>query len=204
VYHLNGCKGLFCLHSEILALFSIYINRKQRWITEGQEMKEVDQEYIKSLLPRLQRFEYGALIRYYEKLSIAMQVEVHRVQTDILRTRSNERQPGKQAEFTFVCFLHAIDQIRRLERAADARLAVDPTNAERTSALRSARIKERKEKAAPVRKTIATKYLLLIGQLREQGLSWRQISNYIKKYHRQTYSHSYLSRVYEESIEKQK
>jgi hypothetical protein len=184
--------------SGILALFSIYINRKQQWFTGGQEMVNVDQEYIRTLLPRLQRFEYSALCRFYAKLPLLVQVDVHSTQTDIMRTRSGEKQQGKLAEFAFACFVQAIEQIRRLERAADARQAVDPVNAEKTSVMRATRIKERKEKSSPARKTIATKYLLLIGQLRKQGMSWRQISEYIKRYHRQQYSHSYLSRVYQE------
>lgn len=54
-------------------------------------------------------------------------------------------------------------------------------------------------KTSPTRQTIIKKFLLLIEQLLKQGYSWRQIASYIKCYHRQKISHSYLRSVFLES-----
>jgi hypothetical protein len=162
-------------------------------------MKEFDDLYIARLMPGLQRFEATALIRFYGKLPRGLQVEVHRVQTDIMRTRSSERIAGKQGEFAFATLLQAIAQVRRLERAADAGQVMAGKNAQRIVEIRAGRVTARKEKPAPTRQAIIKKYLQLIEQLVGQGYSWRQIADYIKRYHRQAYSHSYLRRVYLEA-----
>ena len=159
-------------------------------------MKDCDKQYITRLIPALQRFEIAALCRYYGKLPRELQVEVHRVQTDIMRTRSKERITEKHGEYAYALFLQAIAQVRSLERAADARQVLDGKNAQRTTEIRAGRVTARKEKPAPTRQTIIKKYMQLIEQLIGQGYSWRQVSRYIKQYHRQAFSHNYLRQVY--------
>jgi len=159
-------------------------------------MKQCDNQYIARLLPGLQRFEVAALCRYYGKLPRELQVEVHRLQTDIMRTRSPEREAGKQGEYAFALFLQAIAQVRSLERAGDARQVLADDNGQRIEEIRAGRVKARKEKSAPTRQVILRKYLQLIEQLLGQGYSWRQIAIYIKRYHRQCFSHNYLRQVY--------
>lgn len=159
-------------------------------------MKDCNKQYINQLIPGVQRFETAALIRYYGKLPRELQVEVHRVQTDIMRTRSKERVTEKQAEFAYALFLQAIAQVRSLERAADARQVLDGKNAQRITEIRAGQVQARKEKPAPTRQTIIKKYLQLIEQLIGQGYSWRQVSVYIKKYHQKAFSHSYLRQIY--------
>lgn len=165
-------------------------------------MKECDQQYIGKLIPKLQRFEIAALCRYYSKLPRDLQVDVHRVQTDIMRTRSQERIAEKHGEYAYATFLQAIAQVRSLERASDARQALHAHNAQRTNELRRGRVTARKEKAAPTRRAITKKYLTLINQLQEQRYSWRQISEYIKRYHHQSFSHSYLRKIWLECQDK--
>jgi len=75
-------------------------------------MNEFDNQYITRLLPGLQRFEVAALLRYYGKLPRGLQVEVHRTQTDIMRTRSQERVAEKKGEYAYALFLQAIAQGR--------------------------------------------------------------------------------------------
>ena len=165
-------------------------------VTGERNIKQCDNQYITRLMPGLKRFEVAAICRYYCKLPRDLQVEVHRLQTDIMRTRSPERETGKYGEYAFALFLQAITQIRSLERAGDARQVMADNNGRRIEEIRAGRVKARKEKPAPTRQVILKKYLQLIEQLLMQGYSWRQIALYIKRYHRQTFSHNYLRQVY--------
>jgi len=45
------------------------------------------------------------------------------------------------------------------------------------------------------------KYKYLLKQLREKGLSWREISEYLKRYHKKKYSPAYLMKFYKQTFE---
>ena len=48
------------------------------------------------------------------------------------------------------------------------------------------------------------KYKYLIKQLRDKGLSWREISEYLKRYHKKNYSPAYLMKFYKETLRNKK
>ncbi len=165
-------------------------------------MQQYDLKYIASLIPAIPRHEYGALCRYYAKLPRLMQIEAHHQHTAIMRTRSLERHDGKKPEFTYATFLQAVAQLRRLERAASNHQLLTERDASRVADIRNARIDSRKQvKGSPTKTKIEKRYLPLIQQLRSEGKSWRDIAYYLKKYHRQKLSYSYLRRVFLESLE---
>lgn len=159
-----------------------------------------DLQYVAALIPAIQSHEYGALCRYYAKLPRLAQIDAHRLHTAIMRTRSGERQEGKQAEYVYATFLQTVAQIRKTEKAADNSQLLTEREALRVAELRSARVDGRKKsKAAPAKAKIQKKYLLLIQQMRSSGKSWRDIAYYLKTYHRQRLSYSYLRRVFLDS-----
>jgi hypothetical protein len=160
---------------------------------------QFDMKYVAELLPGIHHLDYSAACRYYAHLPRQMQIEAHRQHTAVMRTRWHERRDGKQAEFIFATFVQTVAQMRRLERAPDSRNVLSDRDAQRVSDLREARIEGRKSgKSAPTRKIIEKKYMLLIDQMRTAGKSWRYISHYIAKYHRQKFSYSYLRQIYHE------
>lgn len=167
-------------------------------------MPQYDLQYVASLVPAISRHEYGAICRYYAKLPRLLQIEVHSLHTAIMRTRSNERREGKQPEYIYATFVQAVAQIRRLERTTDNSHFLIANDASRISDIRNTRIDGRKQgKGSPTRAKIEKKYIQLIRQMRADGKSWRDISFYLKAYHRQKLSYSYLRRVFIESQQQQ-
>jgi hypothetical protein len=158
---------------------------------------DFDLKYVAGLIPAIPPYDYGAICRYYAKLPRPLQIEAHRQHTAIMRTRWNERRQERQAEFTYATFLQALVQMRRQERATDARDIMSDEAAQRVSDLRDTRISGMKKgKSSPTKQLIERKYLLLIEQMRSAGKSWRDIAVYLRKYHRQRLSYTYLRRVY--------
>lgn len=185
---------------EFLQCF-LYTDKKHT-VRQRSTMPQYDIKYVASLIPAISRQDYGGVCRYYAKLPRLMQIEVHSLHTAIMRTRGHERLKDKQAEFIYATFVQAVAQLRRIERAAaNSQLLKD---ASRVAEIRAARLDGRKlGKGSPTKTKIKKRYLQLILQMREKGKSWRDISYYLKTYHRQRLSYSYLRRVFLESQQAQ-
>ena len=56
--------------------------------------------------------------------------------------------------------------------------------------------KKKKDRLAPVATTIEDQFLPLIEKLRHEGLSWREISKYIRNHHHRKFAHAYLCKIY--------
>lgn len=54
----------------------------------------------------------------------------------------------------------------------------------------------RKARQSPVAEMLEKQFLPLIHQLKHEGLSWRQIAEYIRQHHRKTIAHTYISKIY--------
>ena len=56
----------------------------------------------------------------------------------------------------------------------------------------------RKARKSPVAEMLEKQFLSLIHRLKCEGLSWRQIAEYIKRHHHKSVAHSYISKIYKE------
>lgn len=62
-------------------------------------------------------------------------------------------------------------------------------------------VKVRKPRKQQLRASLERRYLGELVRLREEeGLSWRQLSEYFRKQFRKTVSHTYLKQIYEEHV----
>lgn len=147
------------------------------------------------------------LARYYSTLSEEDRVEAHRLAGELVRA---DRGKVKLDELYFYsALMRALNQMYQDRRellsrkgtiAADQ--AADIANkrlASFVSAKKDAIGKKRRKKS----QLISIRFLSLIKKLRGEGLSWRDISDYILKYHHKKISHQYLKEVYEKNAPKE-
>lgn len=141
------------------------------------------------------------LTRYYHGLPETLRIEAHRLQTDYMRQyREACRGTVTQEEFSYAMLLIALDKMLSIEEL-DRQRNTTPEQAEKAVALRADRIMadRRKQKKSPTKERILLRYYKTMCRLREvKGMSWREISLYIKKHHHEEISHVYLKKVYEE------
>lgn len=72
---------------------------------------------------------------------------------------------------------------------------------EKIQAFRAQAVKKKRGPKPKKWTELELKYKHLIKQLRDKGLSWREISEYLKRYHKKKYSPAYLMRFYKQTFE---
>jgi type II secretory pathway component PulF len=126
--------------------------------------------------------------------------DVHKLHLDLLRLKSDGLADCKDAVLRGYAALvlalrkrkHALTQGERKEQMTEAQ----------QEQLRKMRLdavaKKRTKGEGKIRKLIRLRWYHDIENLLEEGLSWRQISDYIAKHHKRRVSHTYLKKVFEE------
>ena len=161
-------------------------------------MYEYDIGYIEQLtsFDTARRTE---LVRYYAKLPDAVRCESHRMQSDLMRQHKAKRQTGRSTEFFHAMFLLALSKMQWIENSQAVKSALPDEQSAKITRIQVARIKaEKKNKEAPTRQWITLRHED-IRQLRDEGLSWRQISDYYARFRRKRINHSYLRSCYLEN-----
>ena len=155
--------------------------------------------FIESLTGMSKRVR-NDLQNYFSRLPENVRIEVYRYQSDIAKEMREERIKGFNAEFTYSTFLLGVRRIRNLENKVAVKSGVlSQFEEERINNIRLSRIKNKnKPKPDNIRSMIENKYFVLISTLRGEGVSWRDISTYIKRYHKTTISHDYMCKIYKE------
>lgn len=126
-------------------------------------------------------------------------IEATKLQTDLIRQHriANQKQP-MSAEFAYAMLCLALVKMIWLE-TAQQRKGSNLSEAEFTKiqAIRIDRVKSKKKtKGSPKKELIRIRYFELIRKLREENLSWREISDYIATHHKTRLTHSYLRESY--------
>jgi hypothetical protein len=135
-------------------------------------------------------------------------IEAVKLQTDLIRQyRMEHRNQLMSAEFAYA--MHALALVKMVwMEAANERKGADLSDAEfaKVRAIRIDRIKSKKrKKASPKKELIRIRFFVLIKKLREEGLSWREVANYLALRHKTKLNHSYIRESFIElSAEKTK
>ncbi len=159
-------------------------------------MNSYDQNFV-SKLTRAGEEARRKLLSYYARLPEQVKMEVHRMQTELMRQNRNQSARDKQTEFVFACFVLAIRKIERLENGQTGKRELSTEDAKKITELRVERVKSnRKKKASPVKQLIEIRFYEEIKKLRGEGLSWREISTYIAKHHKRRISHAYIQQTF--------
>lgn len=156
-----------------------------------------DLDYWRLLLGDL---EPEGLLRWWASQGPGLWLEAVRLQTDLLRRARSRREipAGKQVEFTLASLFQAIWRLKNTDEQLHRKAAVDQELAQRVQEVRLASIKAKARKVRPPKKkrAIEIEYFELIYQLRQNNLSWRQIADYLWRYHRFKCQFGYIQRVW--------
>ncbi len=154
-------------------------------------------------LSGLREPERRRLAGYYSALSEQARLEAHKLSGDLAGQHRDSYDKAHRSEFYYAMQLLALQKMNWLETAQGQRQDLSPEEARQITVHRVARIKDRKQKSSPKRRLIEIRFFEEIKQLREiHKLSWREISEYVRKNHRQRFSHGYLQQVYQELSER--
>ena len=151
-----------------------------------------DENYIEVLTGLKTRTRLG-LASYYAKLNESGKIDAHRRQVEVFRVwrTQGKTERMKDGENNYAALLVALKAMQKIEKT--------PVTSNEHLEFRIARLKkDRKPKSTKMKDVIEKRYLTEITRLREEELSWRQISAYLKKYFKKEVSHTYLKKVFEE------
>lgn len=102
-------------------------------------------------------------------------------------------------EFRFAMLLTAIDKMVQTERSYHRKGSPDHQMMEKLQNLRVGRINAQKAaKPAVKARILKVRYTELIKKLRGEGLSWRKVAVFLKKFNRFKVSGYYLQKVFKE------
>jgi len=142
-----------------------------------------------------------SLSRYYAKLPEPVRIEAYKIQSDLVRQARTEKTQGREPEFFYAQFLIALHKMRSMETGARTHgkegLTVEELS--KIELIRKGRIRmEHRKKPRPTRKVVEIRFYETIEKFRAEGISWRDISKYIGRFHRCKISHSYLKECFEQ------
>jgi len=132
------------------------------------------------------------LVAWYARQPEAVRIEIHQRKIDIQRTwQNNARAAGKEREDKG----GQADYAALVAAIAEYWKSVNQAKTEKDFKRRvAASLAKKKTRLAPVAAEIE-QMLPLIERLRKEGLSWRQIVQYLKEHHKKTFSVAYLQRI---------
>lgn len=139
------------------------------------------------------------LIGYFHRAKEPVRLEIMTTQTKLMRSlRARFYDKDKQSEFAYSLLILAIEKIQEPERKLHKKSGTPLT--EQTVNLittyRVERLKLRKPRSSNVREDVERLYHVIV-RLRDEGVSWMKVSQYLKEYHSVHVSHSYCKKNYE-------
>jgi hypothetical protein len=145
-----------------------------------------------------------ALAKYYLLQPDQIRIESHKLQFDLMQQNNKKMIKGKKNEFTYAYFLTALHYMQNIETKQSRKAALTPEEVRRIEHIRKNRIKAaHRTKPSTTKTNIELEYFYLIQKLRDENLSWRDISRYIAKFHKKRISHVYLAQCFNQ-ISKEK
>jgi len=144
------------------------------------------------------------LFRWFGQQTEATRIEAFRLKDDLARQNQATYNKAHRVEYHYAMFVCALVKMIWLETAQTEKAAMTDEEAKKLTARRVARIKaQHKRKSSPKREVIRVRFYEEIRTLRAEGLSWLQITNYIKMFHKEKFALSYIKKVFEQ-LEKER
>ncbi len=148
-------------------------------------------------LTKLSAPERDQLVRGYSRITELERLSIHKEQTNILRKRKRPTEMPMH-EYSYACLLIALDARQNLLSAPGRKRPITNDQAAQLSQVRREAIigKRGRRREGKNTKLIRIKFFQIIKSLREDGFSWREISDYLAKNHKHRISHTYLHKIY--------
>lgn len=143
--------------------------------------------------------ERDELIRWYARMNESERLDVHQLQSDLLRQKREQIKPLGHSTGAYAVLVLALARRRRTLTAAERKEHMTPAQAEQVSKMRRNAIAgNRKGRGeGKIAKLVRLRWYHEIDNLREQGLSWREIASWIRKYHKTKVSHTHIKLCFE-------
>ncbi len=141
----------------------------------------------------------GQLLVHFRKASEASRIRMTGIGMKLFN--ENKAVSGEDKQTTmYYCLLHGIYLDWSAENIIHTKGSLDDYTAERLFEKRIAEIKTKKKKRATKEERVKLQYMQLVIKLRSNGLSWRQVVAYLKKYHAFKISDVYIQQVFEKNL----
>jgi len=139
------------------------------------------------------------MVRYWSDQSEQVRIEAIKFALDLVR-QSGIESKDKLPEVLYSCLIRALSKMYHIETAHAVRKKLtdsDYKELQKISEVRIERLKASK-KAKPSLKSskLILQYRELVIRLRSEGLGWRRIAEYLRRYHRQKVSHQTLYKTF--------
>lgn len=135
---------------------------------------------------RIRPAKIDELLLWYAKQPQTIRSTVHETKIDIFRKWKSGETSYKQHEVDFAALLAGIISVKK---------EMEKCKTSKGFELRISAIDKIKRRKSSTADKIENDLLPLIKQLRGKNLSWSEISEYIRKFHRRKISKSYLHKI---------
>lgn len=164
-------------------------------------MYKYDSDYIQELTG-IGTAEADSLVKYYAKLPENVRIESFKLQTDLSRQNKDKFDKDHASEYYYGMHLLALRAMKRIETAQATKDSLTEEEALKLNKIRIERIKagRGKKDSKKARLIKETLFHEIKNMYYNEGLSWREISDFIAKYHKTRISHGYLQQKFNEAM----
>lgn len=139
------------------------------------------------------------LFRWLTGQSESVKIEAVKLQGDFASKHRSQYNSQYRAEYYYSMFVLALVNMHWIETAQSQKVALESDQARKISEIRISRIRsQRKQRTSPKKDLIRVRFYEEIKTLKNEGLSWRQIADYIRLHHKKTFTFGYLRDCYNE------
>lgn len=155
----------------------------------------MDTHYI-SAITQTEAVFRNKLTAYYGNLSELERIDIFSRQAALINHNSHMRQPDKKSEFYYGMWIRSINEIFQQNRALSGKTNPLPGELAELHRQRIRTVRCRKKmKSGRLGDAVRIRFDE-IRSLRQEGLSWRDISVYLSEFGSLTINYAYLSTVY--------
>lgn len=141
----------------------------------------------------------AALFNWLATQGEAIKVEALKLQGDLSNQNRDRYSKEYRSEFYYSMLILAIIKMHWTETAQQQKKSLSDNDAAMITELRIGRLKAaKKTKSSPKKDLIRVRYYEEIAALKSQGLSWRQIAEYIRLHHKKKFTFGYLRNCFVE------
>ncbi len=138
------------------------------------------------------------LLVHFRKASERSRIKMMRVAMKLFE--ENRTSGDEKSEIMYRCLLHAVHMDHGAANRIRTKELLDDREAERLFKIRVSEIKGPRKRTARKEERLKLQYMELVGELRKEGLSWRQTAAYLKKYHAFKISHVYIQKIFSKHV----
>ncbi len=150
--------------------------------------------YLDGLTSMIER-DRRSLVYFFASLEADQQLDVMRRQAAIINRRRSEMDKDRRTEFYYASLVLAAAELKA-ERARLKRRTATPSDLGAADEERLIYLKKRRSHSP--NRDFLVRHAALLRRLRDDGLSWRLMAEYLRRYHGQKISSSYLRLVFRE------